>query len=136
MIIIDCGRILLFLTPKITDNAEQESIMQNDFTSLTDEQWSVIQELMEWTPPPERGRSRANLRNVWNSIFYILIRGCRWKDLPSDRNVHQWLLQWQYQGVFDRVLSGLLQLAAQQNKIDLTHILVDGSFSPCTRRRG
>jgi transposase len=118
--------------------------MHNTFTALTDDQWILIQKLMDWTPPLERGKSRSNLRNVWNSIFYILTRGCRWSDLPSDRNIyaarataHQWLLQWQHLGVFDRVLSGLLQLAAQQKKIDLTHILVDGSFSPCTwgRRR-
>lgn len=115
--------------------------MHNTFTSLTDEQWSVIQELMDWNPPPQRGKSRADLRKVWNSIFYVLTRGCRWADLPSDRSIyaarataHQWLLQWQHLGVFDRVLSGLLQLAAQQQKIDLTHILVDGSFSPCPRR--
>jgi len=116
--------------------------MQKTFTSLSDEQWSVIQELMDWTPPTERGKPRANLRKVWNSIFYILTRGCRWADLPSDRSIyaarataHQWLLQWQHLGVFDRVLSGLLQLAAKRKKIDLTHILVDGSFSPCTGRR-
>lgn len=113
--------------------------MPNDFTALTDEQWIVIQRLMDWTPPLERGVPRTNLRNVWNSIFYILTRGCRWSDLPSDRTIysakstaHNWMLQWQHQGVFDRVLSGLLQLAAEQRKIDLTHILVDGSFSPCT----
>lgn len=115
--------------------------MEKNFTSLTDDQWTVIQKFMEWTPPLERGKSRTNLRNVWNSILYILTRGCRWSDLPSDRSIyaarataHQWLLQWQHLGVFDRVLSNLLQLAAQQKKIDLTHILVDGSFSPCTRR--
>lgn len=116
--------------------------MQKNFTSLTDAQWTLIETLMEWDPPPERGKRRTNLRTVWNSIFYILTNGCRWIDLPSDRTLyaarataHQWLLHWQHLGVFDRVLSGLLQLAAEQNKIDLTHILVDGSFSPCARRR-
>lgn len=62
--------------------------MQKDFTSLTDEQWAVIQQLMDWTPPPERGVRRSNLRKVWNSILYILLRGCRWADLPPDRNVY------------------------------------------------
>jgi transposase len=115
--------------------------MENTFSALTDQQWSVIQDLMQWTPPLQRGKPRTNLRNVWNSIFFILTRGCRWSDLPQDRTIyaaratsHHWLLQWQHQGVFDRVLSGLLQIAAKKGKIDLTHILVDGSFSPCTRR--
>ena len=116
--------------------------MRKSFISLTDDQWSLIQNLMDWSPPLERGKPRADLRKVWNSIFYILTHGCRWADLPSDRSIyaaratsHQWMLLWQNQGVFDRVLSGLLQLAAKQKKIDLTHILVDGSFSPCTGRR-
>ena len=132
-------------TDPVFDNDYRQATMQNDFTALTDKQWTVIQSLMDWTPPPERGTKRTDLRTVWNSILYVLTRGCRWVDIPTDRNVyaarataHQWLLRWQHLGVFDRVLSGLLQLAAKQNKIDLTHILVDGSFSPCTwgRRRG
>lgn len=78
---------------------------------------------MQWTPPLERGVPRTNLRNVWNSIFYILPRGCLWTDLPPDRTIyaakstaHNWMLQRQHQGFFDRVLSGLLQIAAEQKK--------------------
>ncbi len=129
----------------MVNNDCRETGMQKDFTTLTDEQWTVIQSLMGWEPPLERGKSRTNLRNVWNSILYVLARGCRWVDVPPDRRfyaaratAHQWLLQWQHLGVFDRVLSGLLQIAVQKKKIDLTHVLVDGSFFPCPggRRRG
>lgn len=125
------------------ENERRETTMETEFKALTDNQWALIQELMQWTPLKERGIQRTDPRKIWNSIFYILTRGCRWSDLPIDKSIyaarataHQWLLQWQHQGVFDRVLSGLLRLAAKQKKIDLTHILVDGSFSPCTRRRG
>ena len=116
--------------------------MHTEFSTLTDTQWAVIQGLMDQDLPPERGTPRANFRTVWNSILYVLSRGCRWIDLPINRSIyaarataHAWMLRWQQEGVFDRVLSGLLQLAMQQKKIDLTQVSVDGSFSPCTGRR-
>ncbi len=28
--------------------------------------------------PPERGISRSDLRKVWNSLLFVLTRGCRW----------------------------------------------------------
>jgi len=37
---------------------------------------------------------------------------------------------WQHEGVFDRVLSHILQMAMSENKIDLSQVAVDGSFSP------
>lgn len=111
--------------------------MDNDFRSLTDTQWAFIEGLMDQNLPPERGTPRANLRSVWNSILYLLSQGCRWIDIPNDRSVyaarataHAWMLRWQYEGVFDRVLSGLLQLAVKQKKIDLTQVSVDGLFPP------
>jgi transposase len=112
------------------------------FERLNDIQWKLIEELMNWDPPPERGTRRSDLRKVWNSILFVTIQGCRWIDLPidSDRFVprstaHKWLKQFQNLGIFDRVLSGLLQKAIEEDKVDLSQIAVDGSFSPCPRRR-
>ena len=42
---------------------------------------------------------------------------------------------WYKEGVFDRVLRALLEKGISIGKIDLSTLLVDGSFSPCTRRR-
>ena len=112
------------------------------FEYLSDEQWLLIKNLMNDKLPPERGTPRSDLRKVWNSLLFILTRGCRWIDLPRDSNLfvprstaHKWLKQWSKNGVFDRVLSGLLQIGIEKNLIDLTQLAVDGSFSPFTRRR-
>ena len=112
------------------------------FEELTDEQWEMIVEAMAWEPLKERGRIRTDLRTVWNAILYVLSQGCRWSDLPKNQRIyaprstaHRWLSIWSYQGVFDRVLSELLQFALKKNLIDLTQISLDGSFSPCSRRR-
>ena len=70
---------------------------------------------MNWKAPLQRGTPRIDLRKVWNSIFYILVLGCRWKDLPNDpikyvprSTAHKWFKQLQEAHVYDRVLSGLL----------------------------
>ena len=86
------------------------------FEYLSDEQWLLIKNLMNDKLPPERGTPRSDLRKVWNALLSILTRGCRWIDLPRNPNLfvprstaHKWLKQWSKNGVFDRVLSGLLQ---------------------------
>lgn len=115
------------------------------FQSLSDEQWRLIEKLIDYKFPPQRGTPRSDLRKVWNSILFVLTRGCRWVDLPIDRalfvprsTAHKWLKQWSIEGVFDKVMSGLLQVAIKQGKIDLSQVAIDGSFSPCARwrRRG
>jgi len=112
------------------------------FSELSDKQWFLIQELMDWKPPLERGTPRSDLRKVWNSILYILVHGCRWIDLPIEpiryvprSTAHKWLKQLQKAHIYDRVLSGLLEKGLARGKIDIEQIAVDGSFSPSSRRR-
>jgi len=119
--------------------------MEKAFTCFSDKQWQTILNLMNWTPPPVRGVPRADFRKIWNSIFYVLTRGCRWIDLPkndalycSKSTAHRWLLILKKAHVLDRVLSGFLQAGIAEGKVDLTQIAIDGSFSPGTwwRSRG
>ena len=116
--------------------------MTKHFIQLTDIQWNSLKELMNWTPPPQRGVPRADFRKIWNSIFYVLTRGCRWADLPRDfliytskSTAHRWLIILKKEHVFDRVLRGFLQIGLSENKIDLSQIAIDGSFSPRAWRR-
>lgn len=116
--------------------------MKTAFHHLSDEQWSLIFNLMNWELPLERGTPRSDMRKVWNSIFFILTHGCRWIDLPKDPDhfvprstAHKWIKQLSENGVFDRVLSGLLQVGVRRGLLDLNQLAVDGSFSPLTGRR-
>lgn len=114
------------------------------FHHLSDEQWQVISNFMNTDLPRVRGTPRSDMRKVWNSIFFVLTRGCRWVDLPHDLDyfvprstAHKWVKQLSANGAFDKVLSSLLQKGVQQGVIDLSKLAVDGSFSPCTGgRRG
>jgi len=116
--------------------------MKTVFHHLTDEQWSLIFSLGNYKLPLERGTPRSDMRKVWNSIFFILTHGCRWIDLPRDleyfvprSTAHKWIKQLSMNGIFDKVLSGLLQLGMQRGILDLNQLAVDGSFSPLTGRR-
>ena len=104
------------------------------FQQLSDEQWSLILSLMDLHLPPERGVPRSDLRKVWNSLLFVLTRGCRWIDLPRDFNLfvprstaHGWLKTWSVTGVFDKVMSGLLQIALQKGKLKLSQLAINGS---------
>lgn len=111
------------------------------FTALSDEAWSLIQRFADFNLPKVRGKPRTDLRKIWNSIFFILTSGVRWADLPlrqdyaSRPTAHRWLVRWQEEGVLDKVLSGLLQYAMANGRLNLSQLLVDGTFSPGTRRR-
>ena len=111
--------------------------MAKHFTHLSDSQWETIKELVNWTPPLQRGVARADFRKIWNSILFVLTTGCRWADIPNDSSrycskstAHRWLVILKKAHVFDRVLSGLLQAGISEKKIDLNQVAIDGSFSP------
>jgi len=116
--------------------------MTNGFQGLSDKQWKLIHDLMDLKLPPERGVPRSDLRKVWNSLLFVLTRGCRWIDLPKDPKMfvpkstaHDWLKRWSQTGVLDKVMGKLLQIGLKQGHIDLSQIAIDGSFSPGTGRR-
>ena len=97
--------------------------MGKHFVCLSDSQWETIQKLVDWVPPLQRGVARTDFRKIWNSIFFILTRGCRWVDIPknpdlycSKSTAHRWLIILKKANVFDRVLSGLLQAGIAEKK--------------------
>lgn len=117
--------------------------MAGRFNGLSEAQWRVLERLLP--PAPEkrgRGMPPAPFRLVLNSIFYILITGSRWCDLPDDRSVfahrsssHRWLMRWQEDGTFDLMCDGIRELADLNGMIDWDRAAVDGSFSLWQGRR-
>ena len=114
------------------------------FGGLTDEKWRLIESLMDWKPTcKERGTKRGELRKIWNSILYILTTGSQWKDLPKTEmfvprsSVHRWLKKWEEEGILRRVMTGLIEKAVEEDKVDWERLVVDGTFSlrPWGRRR-
>lgn len=111
--------------------------MAGRFEGLSDRQWAVLERLLPPAPAKRaRGMPHAPLRSVLNSIFYILITGSRWCDLPDNRDIfahrssaHRWLMRWQEDGTFDLMCEGMRELADLNGLIDWDRAAVDGSFS-------
>ena len=98
------------------------------FSNLyTDNQWKIIKASMNWNPHPERGIKRNDLRKIWNTIFYVLIRGCRWIEIPNDREkhvpkstAHRWLKQFQELNIYDKVMISVFKLKSHRWKVERT----------------
>src|SRR5215469_9498447 len=102
---------------------------------LTDGQWAFIRPLL---PPPARtGRPRADDQRTIEGILYVLITGCRWKDLPADygapTTVWRRLKRWGEEGVWERIWRAALAALDQQGQLDWSMALLDGSFVPAKK---
>lgn len=111
------------------------------FVGMQDAAWDAIKTALPWEAKRTRGMPHANFRWVLNSILWITITGARWSDLPktgafaSKSSSHRWLLQWQRDGTWQKILEKLLKIAAYKKLIDPERLLVDGAFSPCETGR-
>lgn len=106
------------------------------FNGMGNEEWEIIKTALSIPEKRSRGMPHACFRSVLNSILWITITGAPWRVLPrtsefaSKSSAHRWLLRWQRDGTWQRVLERLLKIAAYKNLIDPNRLLVDGSFSP------
>jgi len=75
-------------------------------SDLTDCERTIVEPMI--SPAKHGGRKRSvNVREVLNTIFYILWTGCQWKalskDLPPKSTVHDYLELWNWDGTLERM---------------------------------
>jgi len=86
--------------------------------------------------PPEQpvgikgGRPPITHRIVLRVIWFILVSGCRWEDVPlemgcSGRTAHRRLRLWEELGIWDRLHADLLRLLRQADRLDPDLAIVD-----------
>jgi transposase len=80
---------------------------------------------------PKGGRPRISHRIALKVIWFVLVSGCRWQDVPpemgcSGRTAHRRLRAWEELGVWDRLHADLLRLLRQADKLDPDVVIVDG----------
>ena len=80
-------------------------------SDLTDEQWAIIEPLI---PVHRVGRPRqVEMREVFNTIFYLIRSGCQWDMLPHDlqpkSTVYDYFRQWRDDGTWQMILDALRQ---------------------------
>ena len=88
---------------------EKQPQPRKPYTSdLTDAQWDIIEPMI---PVWNVGRARTtDRREVLNAIFYVLVNGCTWRNLPHDfppeGTVRDYFHQWRRNGLWDKMLFG------------------------------
>lgn len=86
--------------------------------------------------PPERpvgaqgGRPRIGHWIVTKVIWFVLVTGCRWEDVPkelgcSGRTAHRRLQSWEALGIWDRLHVHLLGLLRKAGELELDTVVVD-----------
>ncbi len=105
------------------------------FEGLNDFQWMLLESVMPKEPKKRsKGKPHASWRLVCNSIFWILITGSRWCDLPkgpqfgSRTTSHRWLGIWQDDGTLDKMLNALLNTADLAGLLNWQRLAGDGFF--------
>ena len=101
-----------------------------EFRELSDEQWKFIRSYLP--PQPITGRKRSADRKVINGILFVLITGCRWRDLPPcyGSGVTAWrrLRKWSEEGIWDEIIESLRDSACHAGKFSTETVCVDSSF--------
>ena len=104
-------------------------------TELTDKQWKMIQ---KYVPKPAKtGRPRSDDRKTVNGITYVLITGCRWREMPekygSKSTAHRRLQNWQQNEIWKKILSRAINSVYLSGKLNLQKISVDSTSIPAKK---
>ena len=93
-------------------------------------------ELVQHHLPPEPGvssrggRPRVSHQTALRAIWFVLVTGCRWEDVPSEmgcsgRTAHRRLRHWEELGIWDRLHADLLSQLRAADKLDPDTAIVD-----------
>lgn len=90
-------------------------------SDFKDTEWSILEPLIP--PAKTGGRPRkVDMREILNSIFYVLRTGCSWRQLPHDLppwpTVYTYFRRWKGDGTWERlneVLRSQLRQAEERN---------------------
>ena len=80
-------------------------------SDVTDEEWALIE--AELPPAKKLGRPRTTeLREVVNTLRYMLTTGCQWRQLPKEfppfSTVQRFFYGWRDDGLWQRINHGLV----------------------------
>jgi len=91
-------------------------------SSLSDEEWKMLEPLLSESLPPKKQTRPANWskREILDGIFYQLKNGCNWQDLPKDlppySTVYWHSLQWREAGAIKKLMNALHEQVREQVK--------------------
>lgn len=82
---------------------------------------------------PKGGRPPTENRIVMKVIWFVLVTGCRWEDVPAEmgcsgRTAQRRLQRWEELGIWDRLRADLLRLLRQADRLDPDLAIADGVY--------
>jgi transposase len=97
---------------------------------VADAEWALIE---PFVPVGERGPVSAMRRAQFNGVMWRFRTGSPWRDLPARygpwSTVAGRFRVWAGQGVFQRLMDGLIAEAAARGQVDLTLVSVDSTVA-------
>jgi transposase len=107
---------------------------------VSDELWQFVEPLLPEEPPkPKGGRPRLDDRAALTGILFVLKSGIPWEMLPQEMGcgsgVTCWrrLKEWQEAGVWERLLSVLLDRLGGDDQIVWERASLDSAIIPAKR---
>jgi transposase len=93
------------------------SISMSYPTDLTDEQWALLEPLLQRADGPGRP-TELDLRTVVNALLYKNRTSCQWRMMPSDfpphSSVRYYFDKWRHDGTWEHINDRLRQAVRQQ----------------------
>jgi transposase len=100
---------------------------------ITDTQWETIGPVLRRPKTGTMGRPRADERQVFEAILFMLHTGMPWKLLPRSfppkSTVHDYLQQWSQSRAFRALLAKVIRQLVEAGRIDLEECFVDATFA-------
>ncbi len=111
-------------------------------SDVNDEQWALLEPLLEPESKKKSGRPRtADRREIVSAIFYVLKTGCQWRQLPHGfpawSTVYVYYRRWRVAGIWQKVHQALhRQVRHQAGKEEMPTAAILDSQSVKTSQKG
>ena len=87
--------------------------MQTCYEVITDSRWEIIKEIVT-----DQRKRKYNLRDVFDALFYILLTGTQWRNIPDNyppwETVYYYFRKWKKDGTFECVNTNLNKLESKR----------------------
>ena len=92
--------------------------------------WPYLPEEKE--PGPQGGRRPIPHRIVLKVIWFVLVTGCRWKDVPLEmgccgETARMRLQEWERAQIWDKIHHLLLTSLRKENQLDMDTVIIDST---------
>lgn len=86
----------------------------------------------EREPGPQGGRRPVDHYSVLKVIWFVLVTGCRWKDVPKEmgccgETARTRLQAWEREGIWDQLHKELLTMLRHENELHLEIAMIDST---------